>query len=298
MRLTDRPRTLAEMRPDLPWPDALQAVLDKALARDVNERYQSAAQFGRDFAAAVAEMPATQATEGATMVIGAQGAPKGAATKPVPATRVAERDESRAPAKSAPKGPAPAETKKSPLAPILAGVAVVAVAGYFGVKQFTAQASPTGGDTTGVVQTPPTSPDTGGRQASPGGTGTDPQPGPTNPGTTPPRTDKSTAPVPPPTTPTAPTVNVPAKLAEWLKEVLDNFEDRPLARRVLQDLDGVKAGLVGRQLGEWHFVEMHAFMVLGDTQSCRAARDVKRLLTDPARIAVADQALQDPTCNP
>lgn len=295
MRLTDRPRTLSEMRPDLSWPDALQAVMDKALARDVNERYQSAAQFGRDFAAAVAEMPATQATEGATMVIGAQGAPKAAAaTKPVPATRVAERDESRSPAKSAPKVPAAPEAKKRPLVPILAGVAVVAVAGYFGVKQFTQQPSGTSGDSTGIVQSPPAP---NGNPTPPADTGSGRPTAPANPGTTPPRTETKT-PTTPVTTPTAPAVNVPARLADWLTEVQENFEDRPRARRVLQDLDGVKAGLVGRQLGEWHFVEMHAFMVLGDTQSCRAARDVKRLLTDPARILVADQALEDPTCTP
>ncbi len=44
MRLTDWPRTLAEIRPDIEWPEALQDVMDKALARDASERYQSAAQ--------------------------------------------------------------------------------------------------------------------------------------------------------------------------------------------------------------------------------------------------------------
>ncbi|MBY0421824.1 MAG: hypothetical protein K2Q06_05930, partial [Parvularculaceae bacterium] len=48
MRLTDLPKRLDEMRPDVAWPAELQAVLDKALARDVTERYQSAAEFGRD----------------------------------------------------------------------------------------------------------------------------------------------------------------------------------------------------------------------------------------------------------
>lgn len=66
MRLTDRPRTLAEMRPDVAWPEELRAVMDRALARDSAERYQSAAQFGREFAEVVAAMPSTQASEGAT----------------------------------------------------------------------------------------------------------------------------------------------------------------------------------------------------------------------------------------
>ena len=58
MRLTDKPKTLAEMRPDVEWPAELQAVMDKALARDANERYQKSAEFGRDIAKAVENMPA------------------------------------------------------------------------------------------------------------------------------------------------------------------------------------------------------------------------------------------------
>lgn len=77
MRLTDRPRTLAEMRPDVAWAEELQAVMDRALARDSAERYQSAAQVGREFAEVVAAMPSTQASEGATMVIGAASVPAG-----------------------------------------------------------------------------------------------------------------------------------------------------------------------------------------------------------------------------
>ncbi|MEP6691433.1 MAG: protein kinase, partial [Gemmatimonadaceae bacterium] len=39
MRLTDRPRTLAEVRPEVQWPRGLQSVLDRALARQPQERY-------------------------------------------------------------------------------------------------------------------------------------------------------------------------------------------------------------------------------------------------------------------
>jgi serine/threonine protein kinase len=42
MRLTDQPKTLAEMKPDVAWPAELQAVMDKALARDADERYAKA----------------------------------------------------------------------------------------------------------------------------------------------------------------------------------------------------------------------------------------------------------------
>ena len=47
-RLTSKPRTLADVRPDREWPAALQATLDRALAPDPADRYASAADFGRD----------------------------------------------------------------------------------------------------------------------------------------------------------------------------------------------------------------------------------------------------------
>src|SRR5262249_46170213 len=46
MRLTDRPRKLSEMRPDIAWSPELQATLDRALERDVSLRYQLASEFG------------------------------------------------------------------------------------------------------------------------------------------------------------------------------------------------------------------------------------------------------------
>jgi serine/threonine-protein kinase len=56
MRLTDPPKTLAEARPEVSWPADLQSVLDKALARDVNARYQSAVDLGRDISRAAERM--------------------------------------------------------------------------------------------------------------------------------------------------------------------------------------------------------------------------------------------------
>jgi hypothetical protein len=53
-RLTDRPLSLAEARPDLAWPPALQAVLDRALSRLASDRYQHASEFGSALVAAVA----------------------------------------------------------------------------------------------------------------------------------------------------------------------------------------------------------------------------------------------------
>lgn len=80
MRLTERPRTLAELKPDVNWPAQLQAVMDRGLARDAADRYTSAAEFGRDFERAIERMPKTVATEAKTSII---------VTPDVPVTRIA-----------------------------------------------------------------------------------------------------------------------------------------------------------------------------------------------------------------
>ena len=57
-RLTSKPRTLAEVRPDVAWPAGLQAALDCAVAPVLADRYDSVADFGRDVAKAAADAPA------------------------------------------------------------------------------------------------------------------------------------------------------------------------------------------------------------------------------------------------
>lgn len=56
MRLTEPPRKLAEMRPEVAWTEPVQAALDKALQRDVNARYTSATDFGRALSSALEAM--------------------------------------------------------------------------------------------------------------------------------------------------------------------------------------------------------------------------------------------------
>jgi predicted Ser/Thr protein kinase len=56
-RLTEKPRTLAEMKGDVRWPPTLQRVMDRALANEVHQRYQDVLFFSRDLVAAVNEMP-------------------------------------------------------------------------------------------------------------------------------------------------------------------------------------------------------------------------------------------------
>jgi hypothetical protein len=50
-RLTERPVPLSEARPDLAFPQEVQHVVDRSLARDRGERYPRAADFAKDLAA-------------------------------------------------------------------------------------------------------------------------------------------------------------------------------------------------------------------------------------------------------
>ena len=57
MSLTQAPKTLAEVRPDIPWPAELQTAMSRALERDPALRYPSTREFARAMQAAVAMMP-------------------------------------------------------------------------------------------------------------------------------------------------------------------------------------------------------------------------------------------------
>jgi serine/threonine-protein kinase len=59
-RLTDEPKKLAEVRPDLQFPSALQPVLDAALSRTPAERYQTVAKFAEDVLGVVQLVRATR----------------------------------------------------------------------------------------------------------------------------------------------------------------------------------------------------------------------------------------------
>lgn len=131
MRLTDKPKSLADMKPDRQWSTELQSVMNKALARDANDRYQTAPEFGRDMARAVEKMPATVVADMGTMVINASAAA-------VPATRVASPAEKSSPAAAAggTGGTAPNAEKKSGLNPAVigGGVLVVGAIAFFVMK--------------------------------------------------------------------------------------------------------------------------------------------------------------------
>ncbi|HVX41494.1 MAG TPA: serine/threonine-protein kinase [Gemmatimonadaceae bacterium] len=69
-RLTSRPRTLADVAPDVDWPPELQAALDRALAPEPVERYASAIDFGRDVVAATSAAEAETARVPASRLSG------------------------------------------------------------------------------------------------------------------------------------------------------------------------------------------------------------------------------------
>jgi hypothetical protein len=146
MRLTEAPRSLAEVRPELSWPPALQAVMDRALTRDMAKRYARTTDFARELVRAVEAMPEAQVAEGGTLVMSATpatavaSAPAGA----VPATRVASLGSSHPePLGSHPErseGPGPGAPDvvalRKPVPknrmPLYAGLAAVLVAGVWG----------------------------------------------------------------------------------------------------------------------------------------------------------------------
>ena len=318
MRLTDRPRTLAEVKPGFPWPEALQATLDKALARDVAERYANAAQFGREFAAAIADMPVTAEVEAGTLVMGAVSVP---GERQVPATRVRPSSGATVAMDAPPAGatrPAPSPARAASSAPArkksampmvlggVGGVAAIAVVvwqmGLLGGAKptpldpgATAPATQSGSDdATKMASGAPTGEPT--RQADPVA-----DPGPSTKAADPgakrqpgPSTSQVTSPG---DTPSQPVVqpSVMARLEQWLGEVQAVGATAATARRVLGDLEPLQATLSGRQLAESHYVAMIAYSLLEEQAgACRAARMVKQLHSDSQRAALADNIIQ--TC--
>lgn len=318
MRLTDRPRTLLEMRPDLPWPERLQEVMDRGLARDAEERYQSAAQFGRDFAEAVSAMPSVAMTEGATMVIGAAGAPAAAPkAKPVPATRVAGRDDAKSPSNAA-SAPAALE-KKSNMVPMAVGGVAIVIAGFLGVQSFMNRGdAPTvpdsgGGSPASVADapaaqetktpdatTPPNAP-TGGSAMPVYQSANQPANQPSNPrlnrpANASPSTAPATTPATTPTTAAATETSTPmARISSWVVELeKEGGVTRARARAILGDAESLRSALSGTALSESWYVAVLANLTLEDQDgTCAAARQLKNLTRDQSRRLVADRILPD-----
>jgi serine/threonine-protein kinase len=95
MRLTEKPRTLAEIRNDVQWPPELQTVMDKALANHPADRYQHVSQFGRELVTAVATMPESAFTSTGTVELSPIAAAAKTEARPLGGGAAARRDRSK-----------------------------------------------------------------------------------------------------------------------------------------------------------------------------------------------------------
>jgi serine/threonine-protein kinase len=94
MRLTERPKQLMEMKEDVAWPQQVQAVLDRALERTAEDRYKTAAEFGRELYTAIKGMRDPSATKVVT-VLNAPATRASSQQQPVPPTRVSSQSPPR-----------------------------------------------------------------------------------------------------------------------------------------------------------------------------------------------------------
>ncbi len=62
-KMTKPPRRLPEVRPEVAWPDAVQATLDRAMAGSPGDRYGDALEFAKDFFYAISQMAMTPSAE-------------------------------------------------------------------------------------------------------------------------------------------------------------------------------------------------------------------------------------------
>lgn len=130
MRLTDRPKSLGEMRPDVAWPADVQSVMDRALERDATKRYQTAAEFGRDLYRVIERMPETEAAALGTQVLGLPPTRVGAPSADAPPVVAASTQPTPAvvPPTTAPGAPAPAAPPRRFSTPMIAGLSTILIA--------------------------------------------------------------------------------------------------------------------------------------------------------------------------
>ena len=250
MRLMKRPSTLAELRPEVAWTPAVQAVFDRALAVEAKDRFATAGEFSRALDEAVypagqaprvtlqsGSVPALTDTRGEGRAdVASAGAPVVVATAPMTA----------APMAAAPSTSRPVTRSRMPL--IVGGVAIVLVALGTGVYALrgrgakapaadTVAATPV---TTTPVTTTPTTPDTSRTVATP----------------TPPRPDSQVVrapdPAPPPTTskpapPTPSTADASAALDRIDRALDPNTATPARARSALTTLSSLGPTLRTRE---------------------------------------------------
>jgi tetratricopeptide (TPR) repeat protein len=94
MRLTQPPKSLAEVRPEIAWPDEVQAVMSRALERDPSLRYPSTREFAHALHSGIATMPTRVSDVKRTHVIEVEQA---ASTKIVSPVRASASTAGRSP---------------------------------------------------------------------------------------------------------------------------------------------------------------------------------------------------------
>ena len=291
MRLTDQPKTLAEMKPDIDWPPELQAVMDKVLARDADERYQKSAEFGRDIAKAVENMPATIAAAAGTMVMGAAAAD-------VPKTRMASKGGATVKMEAAAPVPvAAAPAKKSPVMMIVA--AVVVLGGIGGGVMFMKDGKGTTAAPKGEAAA----------LGSPAGnsaqTAVDPKAGqPTDRKKADTKTPitlmgRSAGPAPgtnPPAGAAAPAVSATETIAKWQK-IVNSDPSATDATNAIEAINPLLEKLTGQERSIALYVQMVAYVRLDDdAQVCRVSKAILAGNPDASRAEGAKGAQQGRNC--
>jgi eukaryotic-like serine/threonine-protein kinase len=258
MRLTDRPKSLVEMKPDTSWPPEVQAVMDRALERDVNLRYARAREFGRELYAAIQGMPRTSLASDGTLVMntpaGARPGPQStAAGPPKTATSVANA----APPPASPNTTATPPTlvvPKSRTPMFVGGGALVAIVVAAVVLLPHKTAKETGPGTTSqstpAVQGAPTSP--AATPASPAATVSNPPAG-----------------------TTANTADASAAVAKELNTAFDHAGKESTARRALTEANQLSAKVSSpEEKAQLALVRVLAHGTLGeDSKACQTLRE-------------------------
>jgi len=291
-RLVEQPKTLAEMKPDVAWPADVQAVMDKALSRDANERYQSAAQFGRELWAACESMPASQAAEAGTQVLSASPAAS------VPKTRVATPSEGgktvAAPAAKGAAAAAPASAsvpaKKSNATMIAAAVIGVAVlAGGSYVMLGGTKDTPPAADST-AVQQPAGQPQSAAPSASPSAPagGVQEMKTPVNPAGGGSRTQGGAAPVTPPVS--APAGGGAAVVAKWMPQHDDLTKGT--AQQLVSELEGLIPSLSGETKGNAYYLVGRAYHKLDNIPDACSMMEKAKPLVRGSTLSVVNLTIE------
>jgi len=282
MRLTDEPKTLADMKPDVAWPPDVQRVMRKALERRREDRYTSAQKFGQELWDAVNRMP-KQALAGATQMVGAMDGATAVMTAPPP-TRV---DASAASVPEKTVAPVAARSRM----PMYAGggaaaLGLAVLATIYGAKSLDKSGGTVKADSTKGVPAV-TAPPQGGAQnlgtPATGGTRQQANPGvPVGSRTTaaPPKPDASTG---------APLVSYASDL-----DAIDNsIQDQVSAQTAIGRIEVIRSSLqLPADKAFLGLIEGKANITSGKIEKgCKVLKDVKRADLNPAQKRELDEGI-------